>query len=610
MNFLRPDWLWFVALAALLFPVAALVRRGLRRVDLDRFAGSRAVFAWGASPGRLRFLSAALLLALAALAGPEWGTELVEAPIAGVDLIAVVDVSLSMRARDSQPDRLGLAKRELTDLSREFQGGRLGLVTFGGAGDLVCPLTHDRAGFASFVQEIDPLLTSKGGTSIGAGLERALAAFDPESRAQRAILLISDGENLQDDERIEAGSWTAYSQGVVIHSVRVGSKYGGKVPRDPLAGGGFLQDEAGRDVISVPDSRLLQTISNRTGGLFLDADLEPFPVSVILKERLNGARTGVSGMALREAPVDRYRWCLALGLLLLLLPCGRREARPIPASVPLALLLLLLLLPFTFGGSTASDLAREAVRQFDQGEFEEAFRQFEQAFLADPESAEIGFDLAVTAYRLGRYDQASRGFDRVERQAQPLLSAKAAFGGGVARAREAAAIVAQAGDDLGRLGPAVTLLRQARGQLVRALRLGYGRPAAVDLELVTLSLFDLERRMRGQRDPGGGQGKQDQEEGPQEPAEKDDSQAEGNPDQNAGEEQPTDPAGGDRTDGQKADREGSVDSLADLPTRLPGGMFREEARNLERIVQRYERDRREYDHRRAQKTRAGVERDW
>ena len=163
MSFLRPDWLLFLAFAALLLPAAILLRRQIRRVDLSRFAGSRAVWAWSAFPGRLRFLSAALLLTLLALAGPEWGTALVEAPVKGIDLVAVVDASLSMSARDSQPDRLGLAKRELLDLAREFQGGRLGLVTFGGAGDLVCPLTHDRAGFASFVREVDPLLTPKGG---------------------------------------------------------------------------------------------------------------------------------------------------------------------------------------------------------------------------------------------------------------------------------------------------------------------------------------------------------------------------------------------------------------------------------------------------------------
>ena len=313
-------------------------------------------------------------------------------------------------------------------------------------------------------------------------------------------------------------------------------------------------------------------------------------------------------MALREAPVDRYRWCLVFGLLLLVLPCRTREARRFPARAPIALLLLLL--PFSFGGSTASDLARTAVRQFDQGEFQAAFDQFERAFLADPDSAEIGFDLAVTAYRLGRFGQASRGFDRVQRLASPELSAKAAFGGGVARAREAAIIVKQAGDDLDRVGPAVTLLRQARGQLARALRLGYGRPAAINLELVSQSLLDLERSLEGRRVPGSGQGKPDSRDDPEEPEERDDPQGEGSAEADAEQEQTADPSGGDKTDGRKADQEGSVNSPSDLPTRLPGGMFREEARNLERIVRRYERDRNEYDHQKARKARAGVERDW
>ena len=610
MSWLRPDWLWLLIPAAALLLLSELFVRRLRARDLKRFAGSRTLAARPPSGGRYRLLCWAALSIVLALAGPQWGRRLVESPLHGIDLMAVLDTSRSMNVRDVEPDRIGRARRELLDLAERFSAGRLGLIAFGGSGDLVCPLTHDRAGFMSFVREVDPLLTAQGGTSIGAGLERALSALDSKSPVKQVILLLSDGENLQQDERVTAASWTAYSRGVVIHSMVVGADSGGRVPAGSLDGSGFVRDEQDREVVSRPNGELLKAIAERTGGLYLEAAGEPFPLARLVRERLTDLELSAGGKAWRAEPADRSVWFLSLALLLLLSPFLIESQRALFRTARVSALPLLMIAPLIAGGSGAADSARQGVASFERGDFLAAQRSFEEAFQQDPQSAEIGFDLAVCACALGQFEQAARGFERSRLLAGPQLSAKAAFGAGLARARQARRVVEQAGEQPSGLGAAIALLRRSRIEFVEALRLGYGRPAAVDLELVTQSLRDLEQKLASANQSGTDQ-KRDGSSDQQAPPASDQSEGQAGPDSEDPESNQDNPSAADQEqDRQDASREASLNAPSEEPSRLPGGMFREEAGNLEEIVRRYDRERRQYDQERARQGRARTERDW
>ena len=609
MSWLRPDWLWFLIPAAALPLIVELFARRRVRRDFARFAGERALKKRPPRVGRYRLLGLAFLPVVLALAGPRWGHRLVESPLHGIDLMVVLDASRSMKVQDLAPDRIGRAQRELFDLAERFDAGRLGLIVFGGSGELLCPLTHDRAGFLTFARDVDPLLTAEGGTSIGAGLDRALAALDSKSPVDKVILLLTDGENLKQDERLSAASWKAYSRGVVIHTVLIGTASGGPVPADPEDGGGFVRDERGQPVISRADGDLLRRIAERTGGLFLSAESVPFPVARLVRERLSDLKLSSTGQALRLQPVDRSGWFLTLAFVLLLLPFLRETWRALSARVRIPVLPLVFVAPLLLGGSGALDFAREGLSRFERGEFQAARESFEQAFQRDPDSAAIGFDLAACSYALGRYEQAARDFDRARRLARPPLLAKAAFGAGLARARQAAQIAEQAGRERSDLASAVLLLRESKLDFVEALRAGYGRPAAVNLELVTRSLRDLRRRLEAE--PDGGEGRGERDSGAEPPPEPKTGSGE---QQSSGEDQGQDPNQSNRPAQANRERDASGEGTANAPaepsSRLPGGLFREEAGQLEEIVRRYDRERRQYDREQARRGRARTERDW
>ena len=146
-----------------------------------------------------------------AIAGPQWGRREEERLALGRDIIAVLDLSRSMRADDTLgqlgADRLGSAKDALVDLSNamvRLGGHRLGLVVFASRARLVCPLTHDYAFFRDAVAGLDaedasletgpgPGLTS--GTRIGAGILKAVQAQDPDFAGYQNIVLLSDGDD-------------------------------------------------------------------------------------------------------------------------------------------------------------------------------------------------------------------------------------------------------------------------------------------------------------------------------------------------------------------------------------------------------------------------------
>ncbi|MBI4878492.1 MAG: VWA domain-containing protein [Planctomycetes bacterium] len=595
MSCARPDLLWLL-LAAPALVAAAAAARVLRRLALARFAVS---MAGGAVRGARQALlpAAALALVLLALCGPRWGERLREAADAGTDVVVLLDASRSMWVRDDEPDRLGRARREALDLAQCFAGGRLGLVTFGGSGELHCPLTHDRAGFASFVRAVDPALTSRGGTDVAAGVRRALAAFDQESAARRVIVLISDGEDLGHRAQAEGAGWLAYSMGAVVHALLVGSRAGGPVPERSEPGAGFLLDAAGAAVISLPDPATLRALAQRTGGEFLEAEREPFALRGLHDERLADTLLAGSGTALRREPVDRYQWFLAAAALVLLLGNARRLRR---AALAAPLLLVA-------AWSGAADLERRAIDLFAAGELQAALELFEQAAREEPESAPFAYNLAVASERAGDATSAARAFQRARSLARAELRARACFGSGVARARQALALAGSAARaDRPAAGRAISLLIGARRDFIEALELGLGADAAVNLELVSTRLQELLELERDGGRPGG-----------EEPAGEESAEAQGEPESGASAAAPEGGEGLEQAGGEEGTPAGEPPSAGDSAAaaggdsaRLPGGMFREEAGNLEDIVKRYEAELFEHDRRRARAGRARVERDW
>ena len=275
---------------------------------------------------------AGLACLLLALARPWWGTRLTSAPRHSRDLLFAVDVSRSMLARDVPPSRLEHAKWFVREVARRSPGDRFGLIAFAGDAMLECPLTQDINTLFQFLDTLDTRSAAIGGTNLATALDVARQACAGAESGHRAVLLLSDGEELEG----HAATETAYfkEQGIPLFVVGIGDPAAGSMIQ--LTDGAFVRDAAGKMVASKLNESGLRALAEATGGIYvrstaLDANVGPVEArvkSLVPSEHVGGTR---------QAPIERFQWPLALGLLCLLarLLLGERRpaSRPAPPAV-------------------------------------------------------------------------------------------------------------------------------------------------------------------------------------------------------------------------------------------------------------------------------------
>ena len=325
-RFANPHFLWLLAAVPALVALGWLSLR-LRRRRMARFAAPALLgdLAPETAPGRLRlkfllFVGAVGLLALAA-ARPQAGSKLREQKAEGVELMLVVDVSNSMLAEDFEPSRLERTKYAIDRLVEGLGQERIGLVVFAGEPRVQLPVTSDYRMARAFARRIDPSLVSVQGTAVGRALSQALLSFSEASddnKRSRAIVLITDGENHEDDALAAAAR--AAEQGIRIHTIGIGTPEGAPI----RIGGEFIRDEKGDMVVSKLDEEGLRRIAERTGGVYVRATKQSIGLEEIVAGIGEMERTELATVRFEEFD-ERYRPLVWAALLLLLLELLRWE---------------------------------------------------------------------------------------------------------------------------------------------------------------------------------------------------------------------------------------------------------------------------------------------
>lgn len=257
---------------------------------------------------------AGLLLALVAVSQPRWGVDLRRAELRGIDLLVCLDVSRSMLAQDLRPSRLQRAQQEIRALSGHGQGDRLGLVAFAGEAKLIAPLTQDMASFAELVDLANPTSVELGGTDLGAALEIAVSALENLQGDHRSILLITDGEDLE--QRGLAVAELCRERNITVHSMGIGSRLGSKIPLTDDGGEIFLRSRSGEEVVSTMDAAGLRRISEATGGGFIDASTSPSPLIDLYDEHIRPIAQRAFESDTRRERKNRFQWPLLAAFLL------------------------------------------------------------------------------------------------------------------------------------------------------------------------------------------------------------------------------------------------------------------------------------------------------
>jgi Ca-activated chloride channel homolog len=259
----------------------------------------------------------AYVLLIIGIADPQIGTKLEEVKREGVDIIIALDVSNSMKAEDIKPDRLERSKQAIARIIDKMHNDRIGLVIFAGSPYVQLPLTADYGAAKLFLSAIDTDIIPTQGTAIGAAIELAAHSFNNRDKKYKALIIITDGENHEDDA-ISAAKKAA-KEGIIIHTIGMGSPTGAPIP--VFRGGtrvGYLKDNSGNIVISKLDASILEKIAEAGKGKFIRASNSEDGLNVILEE-INKMEKKNYGMKMYTEYEHRFQYFLAPCLLFLIL---------------------------------------------------------------------------------------------------------------------------------------------------------------------------------------------------------------------------------------------------------------------------------------------------
>jgi len=235
----------------------------------------------------------------------------------GADIMIALDVSNSMKAQDIQPSRLERSKQAISRLIDRLEGDRIGIIVFAGEAYMQLPITTDYGAAKLFLNYIDTDIVPTQGTAIGAAIERATEAFPQDNKHNKAIIVITDGENHEDDAMVAARQ--ANEKGIVVHTIGMGSVEGAPIPvfhnRVQVD---FKKDKVGNTIISRLDPEALSAISLEGGGKFIRATNSDDGLSAVIKE-ISKMEKSEFGAKMITDYEDRFQYFLAAGLLLLII---------------------------------------------------------------------------------------------------------------------------------------------------------------------------------------------------------------------------------------------------------------------------------------------------
>ncbi len=325
--------LWLAPLLALL--IGRLRRRAWRRLRAFADDITRRAVLPDLSIRRRKWRDglwlAGITLVLVTFARPQWGYRLQEVERRGIDLMVVLDTSRSMLAQDFKPNRLQKAKWGIEDLVKRLQGDRIGLVAFAGSSFLQCPLTLDYAAFLLTLEDVHTGLIPRGGTALEQALRTALDKFDSGSNADKAILLITDGEDHEGDPLSVVEECN--ERGIRIFSIGVGTPKGDLIPvEDEQGGTRFLKNRRGEVVKSALEEEPLERLAVMTDGLYVRAAGGDIGVDQILRRGLSTLKQGAQEERMVKQYHERFMWFLWPALALFALEALIRERKPVEDS--------------------------------------------------------------------------------------------------------------------------------------------------------------------------------------------------------------------------------------------------------------------------------------
>ncbi len=256
-----------------------------------------------------------LIFLVLAMINPQMGTKMETFKRFGVDIVFAVDVSRSMLAEDIVPNRLEKSKQLVNQIINTLNGDRIGIVAYAGKAFPQLPITTDYSSGKMFLQSMNTDMISSQGTAIDEAIQLATNYYDDESKIERILIIISDGED-HNDVSVDMAK-IASEKGIIIYTIGVGKEKGAPIP---IKKNGIIQsykkDNKGEVVITKLNRQVLVDIANQTGGEFIDGSDTKFVVNRIGEILKETEKKEFESKKFSEYK-DQFQWFLAIGLLLL-----------------------------------------------------------------------------------------------------------------------------------------------------------------------------------------------------------------------------------------------------------------------------------------------------
>lgn len=283
INFANAQYLLLLLLIPMFFIVQAVVLK-LRRKRIRKFGDEALVaklmpsYAKAKVWVRLTMFSLGFFFFVIGLSRPQIGAKLKEHETKGAEIMIVLDVSNSMLAEDYSPNRLERAKLAISRLVDKLREDRIGLIVFAGNSFVQLPITTDYVSAKMFLNSISTESVPVQGTAIGEAINTAIRSFSAQSEKSRAVIVITDGENHEDDP--VAAAKQAAEMGVRVFAIGVGSPEGKPIPMD----GELLKDKEGNIVVTRLDEKVLQEVAEAGNGVYVRAGNSEFGLNPIIDE--------------------------------------------------------------------------------------------------------------------------------------------------------------------------------------------------------------------------------------------------------------------------------------------------------------------------------------
>jgi len=272
-RFDHPEYLYLL----LLIPALAFIQlffAARRKKAIKRFGNPELVehlmpdVSYSRPVAKFYLLILALIALIFTLAAPQFGTRLATIQRKGIELIIALDVSNSMNATDIEPSRLERAKQAISSLTDRLKNDRIGLIVFAGQAHVQLPITTDYVSAKMFLSGINTGMVPVQGTAIGEAINMAVTSFSPQEDINRALIVITDGENHEDDA--VGAAKNAAEKGVMVYTVGMGLPQGAPIPVGRQ--GDFLRDRDGNVVITKLNEDMLRQIAKAGNGEYIPAN--------------------------------------------------------------------------------------------------------------------------------------------------------------------------------------------------------------------------------------------------------------------------------------------------------------------------------------------------